>query len=186
MKWIINLSNKSQPEIQEALQYCKDFLKTYDTSKLEYVRIDNGRTDYKSFYGRCHYPKGKSGYKVSCQINDTIKFPHRRNQRISPLYFKKKGEYIEGSHDEYERLQDDPDFELGQHIIAYNNGLETSWVRLYKKATYNNFSECLISIFGHEIGHFLSRTKQIPYKNTEIEIDKFEDCFLESYKTRTK
>ena len=182
MKWIINLSNKSDPEIQKAIQYCKDFLKDFDISKLEYVRIDNGRTDYKTFYGRCHYPKNGKGFKVSCQINESVKFPLKRLQRRSPLYFMKKDIEVPGCHDKYEEMKTNPLFKLGEHVQAVNNGLLTSWVRVYEYMTYDNFTECLIAIFGHEIGHFLSKTKQIKFRNTEIEIDRFEDIFLNDYR----
>jgi hypothetical protein len=182
MKWIINLKNKQDKEIQLVLDYCKDWLSKFNTSKLGEIRINNGRPkENPSFYGRCWYPNKKNpNYTISCQINDNIVFPFRRQQRRSPIYFMKNGVEVEGSYKLFEDMKIDSNFQLGAHCMA--NGGQTKWVRVYEYEIYNSFDECIAAIFGHEIGHFLSKTKQIKFHNTEIQIDKFEDEFLKQYK----
>jgi hypothetical protein len=185
MKWIVNLKNKQDKEIQFVLDYCKDWLSKFDTRKLDVVRIDNGRHDYHTFYGRCHYPKkGKRNYIVSCQINENIKFPFKRQQRRTPIYFMKSGVEVEGAYKLAEELQANPKFELGAHCIANGcNGGETKWVRVYEYETYDSFDECIAAIFGHEISHFLVKTRQVKgVRHDEIQIDKLEDEFLKQYK----
>jgi hypothetical protein len=188
MKWVINLKNKQVEEIQLVLNFCKVWLSKFDTKKLDAVRIDNGRHNYQTFYGRCHYPKkGKRNYIVSCQINEGIVFPFKRQQRRSPIYLMKDNEIIEGANELYEQMTNpltrNPKFELGAHCSSMSPKGETKWVRVYEYETYNSFDECIAAIFGHEIVHFLSKTKQIKFHNTEIQIDKFEDEFLKQYKT---
>ena len=185
MKWTINLANSQDNEIQLVIDYCKNWLSQYNTKKLGEVRINNGRrTTGDTFYGHCSYPNKKVGereFQVVCHINPNIKFPFKRHQRRSPIYFKKNDILIEGAEEQYIAMGHSDDWHLGLRCFAKNDGKMTEWVRVYEYITYQSFDECIASIFGHEISHFLSKTKQIKYHNTEIEIDKAEDEFLEEY-----
>jgi hypothetical protein len=185
MKWAINLANSQDKEIQFVIDYCKNWLLNFDTKKLGEIRINNGRRKVgDTFYGHCSYPRKKTKereFTVVCHINPNIKFPFRRQQRRSPIYFKKNDILIEGAEAEYIAMGHSNNWELGLRCFAKNDGKWTEWVRVYEFITYNSFDECIASLFGHEIGHFLSKTKQIKVHNTEIEIDKFEDKFLEDY-----
>ncbi|MFA5152830.1 MAG: hypothetical protein WC554_09745 [Clostridia bacterium] len=187
MKWNINLKNGQDKEIQLVIDYCQNWLLNYDTKKLDEIRINNGRrTKGDTFYGHCSYPNKKLGekeFKVVCHINENIQFPFRRYQRRSPIYFKKNDVLVEGAQLEYDKMANNKNWELGVRLFARNNDKMTEWVRVYEWITYNSFDECIASIFGHEISHFLSKTKQIKVHNTEIEIDKAEDKFLEEYRT---
>jgi hypothetical protein len=187
MKYTINLKNSQDKEIQFVIDYCKNWLSKYDTKKLGVIRINNGRRKKgDTFYGHCSYPNKKAGEKeftVVCHINENITFPFKRQQRRSPIYFKKNNVLVEGAEEQYIMINDNKDrWELGLKCYARNNGKMTEWVRVYEWIIYNSFDECIAAIFSHEMGHFLSKTKQIKVHNTEIEIDKFEDKFLEDYK----
>jgi hypothetical protein len=185
MKWSISLKNSKDKEIQFVLEYCKNWLSKYDTSKLGEIRINNGRQRKwdSTFYGHCDYPwKKRTEYKVVCHINDDITFPLKRQQRRSPFYWIKNGIETVDSLQKFQDLKDNPKFELGKKVWGTTGEKETVWQRLYELEVYESFDECIAAIFGHEISHFLSRTKQIKVHNTEIEIDKAEDIFLKEYK----
>jgi len=186
MKWTIKLANSQDKEIQFVIDYCQNWLLKFDTKKLGEIRINNGRRKgSQTFYGHCSYPNKKEGikeFKVVCHINEHCLFPLKHYQRRSPIYFMKDSILIEGAHEEYELMGKSPNWQLGIRCSAENNSKLTEWVRVYEYVMYDSFDECIASLFGHEIGHFLSKTKQIKVHNTEIEIDKYADIFLKDYK----
>ena len=182
MDWRIKFRINND-EIEAVIKYCQDWLQKYDTRKLDKISIVGSKSSTTGFWGKCCYPakrNKKSGYNITCTVHEDTKFPHRRVQRRSPLYFKKNGVVCEGAEEQYVAMGHSDHWKLGEHWSV--NGGETTWVRVYEYITYYSFDECIASIFGHEIGHFLSRTKQIKYPNTEIGIDKFEDDFLNEYR----
>ena len=83
MRWIIH------PEVGaevRALEFCRELLAHFDTSSLDWVRIDLGRGRIPGAYGRCWYPtrKPKKGYRISIQVPGPFPYDHLRY--IKPLY----------------------------------------------------------------------------------------------------
>ena len=60
-----------------ALEFCRELLAHFDTSPLDWVRIDLGRGRIRGAYGRCWYPitqKPKKGYRISIQVPGPFRF----------------------------------------------------------------------------------------------------------------
>jgi hypothetical protein len=90
MRWIIH------PEVRaevRALEFCRELLAHFDTSSLDWVRIDLGRGRIPGAYGRCWYPtrKPKKGYRISIQVPGP--FPYNHLRYIKPLYQNDDGSW---------------------------------------------------------------------------------------------
>lgn len=90
MRWVIH------PEVRaevRALEFCGELLAHFDTSSLEWVRIDLGRGRIPGAYGRCWYPtrQPKKGYRISIQVPGP--FPYNHLRYIKPLYQNDDGSW---------------------------------------------------------------------------------------------
>lgn len=91
MRWIID------PAVQEGgsagIDWCRRYLEQFDTSDVEWLRIDRGRERPgqrvpTGLYGRCWYPSGRGekrrGFRISCQVPGP--WPHTIHLRLPPVY----------------------------------------------------------------------------------------------------
>jgi hypothetical protein len=91
VRWIIH------PEVrreEKALEFCRGFAAIFDTSKLDWVRLDLGRGRLSGAYGRCWYPvKGPQpkGYRISIQVPGP--FPYRHRRYVKPIYRNSDGSW---------------------------------------------------------------------------------------------
>ncbi len=58
MRWIV--ARKVRVEAARGLEWARRFLAGFDTSRVEWVRVDQGRGRYGGVYGRCWYPTRKT------------------------------------------------------------------------------------------------------------------------------
>jgi hypothetical protein len=128
----------------------------FDTSSLDWVRIDLGRGRIPGAYGRCWYPtrKPKKGYRISIQVPGP--FPYNHLRYIKPLYqnvppWAKPTGYCE----------------------ATRNGVVRRWRRLTTEYRMETRETGLVHVLAHEVFHFLHRSRQIPGRNGENEADQF-------------
>jgi hypothetical protein len=160
MRWIIHPQVRSEIS---ALDFCKEFIGAFDTSSLDWIRIDLGRGTYAGAYGRCWYPtrSRRKGYRISVQVPGPFPYSHRRY--IKPLYENSDGSW--------------PPIPFGATVAgtcqATRNGVVRRWQRLTVAYRMETRAIALVHIFAHEAFHFLRRSQQIPGRNRENEADLF-------------
>lgn len=83
MRWIVDRGIREGAA--GALEWVRAFLAGYDTSRVEWIRIDHGRGRFAGVYGRCWYPtRKKRTYRLSCQVPGP--FPATIETRRPPRY----------------------------------------------------------------------------------------------------
>jgi hypothetical protein len=166
MRWIIEL-NGDQPL---ALSWAREFIGDFDTSRLDWIRIDRGRGRAKGAYGRCWYPSPKTPlYRISCQVPGP--FPCDIPTRKPPLYRRPDGGFPmlpAGSR-------------AGKRVLNVQTGRE--WIRVIGKSRLENLNEAIVWVLAHEAFHFLRHSRQIAGRNTEIQADQYADEALRFYRT---
>jgi len=166
MRWIVELGDE-QPL---ALAWAREFFSDFDTSRVEWVRIDRGRGRYTGAYGRCWYPTARLPfYRISCQVPGP--FPYEISTRKPPLYRRPDGTFP----------KPEPGTHRGQRVLAVASGRE--WFRMRGSSRLADLSEAIVWVLAHEAFHFLRHARQIPGRNTEIEADRFADDTLQFYRT---
>ena len=174
VQWSISLP---EPPMQ-AIDWCKLQLQEWDCSKFSRVTITKGKPTYGTVYGHCYYPqKGKvETYRISCQVPGP--FPGVLRVRKPPAYF-------EPSQTDVEELECDlmgEGMTIGAHCSATNKGKVTYWLRVTGETKVETLAEGVVWIFGHELFHFLRKSKQISGRNVEHQADKFGDDLLEKWR----
>jgi hypothetical protein len=158
MRWIIEVDREAA---SDGLAWAREFFSRYDTSKVDWVRIDLGRGRGAGVYGRCWYPEKGKLYRLSCQVPG----PYPCGVRVvkPPIYRREDGSWPEVPEG----------CERGEYCSATNAGVTKEWYRITGKAELTTISEGIVFIVGHEGFHFLRRSKQIPGRNIESEADAF-------------
>ena len=125
---------------------------TFDTSSLDWVRIDLGRGRIPGAYGRCWYPtrKPKKGYRISIQVPGP--FPYNRLRYIKPLYQNDDGSWPPIP----------PWAKPTGYCEATRNGVVRRWRRLTTEYRMETRETGLVHVFAHEMFHFLHRSRQSP------------------------
>jgi hypothetical protein len=167
MRWIIGVDRR---EAAEGLAWVRAFLEKYDTSRIEWVRIDRGRGRYLGVYGRCWYPnRERPTYRISCQVPGP--YPTTVQTRQRPLYRRPNGTW--------------PRVPKGCFVRGYGRDSRSGrvWLRLGAITRLENVNEGIVWIFGHEVFHFLRHCRQIDGRNTEIEADRFADEVLKRFRS---
>jgi hypothetical protein len=166
MRWIIDIGNQEPL----ALPWAREFFAEFDTTRVQWIRVDQGRGKYKGAYGRCWYPTTRIPfYRISCQVPGP--FPYDIPTRKPPLYRRPDGSF---PHPE-------PGTRIGLRVIAAGTGRE--WMRVRGSTRLMDLSEAIVWVLAHEAFHFLRHSRQIPGRNTEIEADRFADNTLRFYRT---
>jgi hypothetical protein len=174
MRWIIAVDQKRNAQ---AVAWCQTFAKGYDCSSVEWIRLDTGRhlpgrRPPQGVYGRCYYPsRDRRTFRVSCQVPGP--FPHRLISKRQPLYEGRDPAWLSiprgwESNGVGEAVRPDGTVVRWNSVFAYT--------RLATQA------EGIIWIFGHEMFHFLRRSRQIPGRNGEWQADIFGDALLQAYR----
>lgn len=168
MRWIIGVDRE---RAKAGLEWARHFLTSFDTSLLEWVRIDIGRGKYRGIYGRCWLPtKSHPTYRMSCQVPGP--FPCRLVTRKRPLYPKENGQYPKAPNGCW-RTKECVDPRSGRRWYRVNG---TTWIR--------DLNEAVVWIVGHEGFHFLKGTKQVSRRDNEIEADRFADEQLATFREK--
>ena len=166
MRWIIQLKGC---HADRGLSWSRRFLDTYDTSRIEWVRIDQGRGNYQGVYGRCWYPTDdRPTFRISCQVPGP--FPCDILTRKPPLYPREDGTFPRAGRGT----------RRGQYVHDPRTGRE--WYRVLGCTRVETIDEGIVWILAHEAFHFLRQTRQIPGRNNEIEADHFADQQVEDYR----
>ena len=167
MRWIVDA--RVRHGAGPGLAWAKAFLARFDTSRVEWTRIDLGRGRYGGVYGRCHYPsRERRTYRISCQVPGP--FPHVLETRKPPLYRREDGTW--------------PDLPTGCGRGAWCRDEKTGreWFRVVSRTVIEDLDEAVVWIVAHEAFHFLRRTRQVPGRNTEIDADAFADEMLAQFR----
>jgi hypothetical protein len=150
VRWIIH------PEVrreEKALEFCRGFAAIFDTSKLDWVRLDLGRGRLSGAYGRCWYPvKGRQpqGYRISIQVPGP--FPYRHRRYVKPIYRNSDGSWPSTPENA----------EPAGYVEVHRNGVLHRWQRLTTEYLLETRQIAIVHVFGHEMFHFLRRSRQIP------------------------
>jgi hypothetical protein len=164
-RWHIRLE---QP-VPVAVEWIRCFLERYDTSRLEWLRINHGSPVYCGVYGRCWLPtRHRPTYRISCQLPGP--FPAYITTRRRPLYKQPDGSFPPVPRG----------CRQGQWLYDPDTGRE--WIQLRGRTRVKTLDEGVVWIFSHEAFHFLRDTRQVPGRNTEIEADAFADDQLALYR----
>jgi hypothetical protein len=135
------------------------FLSSFEISHLDWIRIDTGRGTQVGANGRCWYPTGRKGYRISIQVPGP--FLYRQTRYTTPLY-----------RDSAENWPDvPPDRQPAGCIRDARSGRE--WLRLTTLYEMRNRVEGVVHVAEHEFFHFLRHSRQIPGRNSETEADRF-------------
>jgi hypothetical protein len=167
MRWMVRLDDAAPTE---GLDWARGFLARYDTTRIEWIRIDRGRGAYQGVYGRCWYPSpDRPSYRISCQVPGP--FPCHIVTRRSPLYRRENGSF--------------PRAPAGcrrtTRCIDDRTGRE--WYRVIGVTEAPTLDAGIVWIVAHEAYHFLRRTRQVPGRNDEIRADAFADEQLAAFLT---
>jgi hypothetical protein len=162
-RWII------QPKFRRrtAVSWCRRWLEGYDLSRLDWVRIDEGRGRYEGAYGRCWFPEGDKAYRISCQVPGP--FPCHQRIYLRPVY-----RLADGSWEPRPKGA-----RVSQHW-ASAEGRE--WLTVYRKIPLNDRDEAIVWMIGHEAFHYLRRTRQVAGRNVEWQADAFACNLLERWR----
>jgi hypothetical protein len=177
MKWIIHADVRERG--QNGVAWLKQLLGQFDLKKLDWVRIDLGREGRHGAYGRCWYPDRPKGYRISIQVPGP--FPMDIETRRTPIYYTREpGGVMTPSRTLF------PDEVKGAYTERVDHPVRgetrtTRWHKVRSKTHVDSMDEAIIWIGAHEAFHFLSRMKQIPWKNGEIEADAFADRALAAH-----
>lgn len=155
MKIINRLEDKRQP----GWLWFIEWLSRHDLSKLASFSVSD-RTTGNEVTGVCEYPKkGRKLYRIKCRVPGRV-FPQHVAIRKSPIYRNVDGSW-----------NNPPE---GCYVSGYkrlSNGKE--WNQIVSILWVTDLDEAIVWICGHEVFHFLRRTKQVPGRNTEIQADQF-------------
>jgi hypothetical protein len=157
MRWIIEKTIAA--EIEPAKTWAKMFLSSFEISRLDWIRIDTGRGTHVGAYGRCWYPTGRKGYRISIQVPGP--FPYQQTRYTTPLYRDSAGNWPDVP----------PDRQPAGCIRDPRSGRE--WLRLTTQYEMSNRVEGVVHVAAHEFFHFLRHSRQIPGRNSETEADRF-------------
>jgi len=159
---------------REAEQFIIAFLSQYNVDKLAYIRLRGSKGIGN--HGYCQYPistrkynklrhirrniQPRKYYHIVCNIGRDTTYPRKISQYIGckvPQGFK------------------------GDPSGLARNQLD--WV--YDEEEVRDINEETIWIFGHEIFHFLRKTRQVDGRNTQSQANKFGFKLLRDFKTQT-
>lgn len=167
----------SEYRTNAAYLWMREWLETFDLSKLDQVRLDHGRYPDRHpsiLYGRCWWPRklvpgmssgGRTygshkahGYVISCQVIGPE--PVKMTQRASPVYRNADGTW--------------PPIPEGyvENGWAMDGRNGRQWIRLIRNITLT-IDEAIVAIVAHEGFHFLRHSRQIGGKNFETVADRF-------------
>ena len=158
MRWIIQKSIAD--EIAPGVHLATNFLATFNTSRVDWIRIDTGRGRLAGAYGRCWYPFGDAqGYRISVQVPGPFPYWHRRY--VKPLYRRSDGSW--------------PQVPNGCEKAGWCRDERTGreWIRLITRYEMLSRVEAVVHVLAHEVFHFLRHSRQIPGRNGENEADQF-------------
>lgn len=170
MRWIVEKSISA--EIEPAMLWAKTFLCNLETSRLDWIRIDTGRGTHAGAYGRCWYPSGPKGYRISIQVPGP--FPYRQTRYTTPLYPDSAGNWPDVP----------PDCQPAGYGQNHRSGRK--WMRLTTEYEMRDRSEAVVHIAAHEFFHFLRHSRQITGRNTEIQADQFALARVAEFRLRSR
>lgn len=153
------IDNLGVPEVVEFMQRK---LEPFDTSKLWSIRLYsfNGVVHYN---GMCYFPhtKRESGkrahFRISAGVNLESLWPHT-------------GIICNGTKDAEIR---DP---------ATNIVIQKPWIYTTKDVTFENTTEALVYVLGHEVFHFLRHSQQVPGRQSEPSANRYGLQWLEEWR----
>jgi len=165
MRWHVRLDAPAA----DGLAWVREMLGNFDTTRVEWLRINHGSARYRGVYGRCWLPTPeRPTFRLSCQLPGP--FPATITTRKRPLYRQPDGSFprVPGG------------CWTGKWLYDPRTGRE--WMRLRGTTQLRGLDEALVWIVSHEAFHFLRATRQIPGRNTEIEADAHADAALETFR----
>lgn len=164
MRWIVRLGQ----EAESAVAWLKDQINTFDTARLDSIRIDRGRSRYEGVYGHCLYPtKARSTFRMSCHLPGP--FPCTIVTRKPPLYPRSDGTFARAPRG------------CRRSVLCYDPQSGRQWYRLLGKTRLHEINQAAVWIVSHEAFHFLRHTRQVKGRNNEIEADRFADDMMQCF-----
>jgi len=185
------------PEIRQAapegIAWVLADLERRDTSRLDWLRLDRGRGRYGGVYGRCWYPQGAKGYRLSLQVPGP--FPASLELRLPPVYRNPDGTWPELPPGVDRRActstRQEPGrcpscgkaFQELESCPACHVRLERrEWRTPRRRVEIPTLAEAIAWIYGHEAFHWLRHSRQIPGRNVEHQADAAGETALAAFR----
>jgi len=166
LKYKLELKDKTKSFIDK-------FINQYNIDKLEFIEFKYSNNWGNS--GRCNYPistqkvnkfkkfgkklKRKKLFDIICRIGKYTEYPYTERMYIG---CKESNTFNENS------------------VIPRKHQLEWIW----DEEEYKDINEMVIWIFGHEIFHYLRKTRQVEGQNTQSQANKFGFKLLREFKNK--
>lgn len=168
MRWIIDKEYRDK----ESIRFLREHMAEFDTAQVEWIRIDNGRGGHRGLYGRTHYPtREKRTYRISLQIPGP--WPRGIAIREKPRYRNADGSWPPAPGGQEEQ----------GHGMSYDAGrVVKEWVSMVSRTRIEDADEAIIFLAGHELFHFLRKSRQVAGRNTEYEADRAGLALLEMWR----
>jgi len=156
----------------EVKRFIEEFVNRYDLTEMDYIRFGKSQTDKCS--GRCFYPistrkankwkhrglKKREKFHITCTIPNEVS---RISLELEDECFRYVGEWQE--------------LKAGER---YPKPVEGSVINPNIKTR----DELIIILLGHEMYHFLRKTKQVEGRNTQNKANKFGIDILNEWRQR--
>ena len=168
VKWIIGSFDQDMAPV---LAWARTFLDRFDTTALEWVRLDQGSSRYEGVYGQCVYPtKIRPTYHISCFAPGP--FPGVTVTRKRPLYPRADGTFARAPRG------------CRRGDLCHDPRTGRFWYRVIGKTHLATLDQAIVWIVSHESFHFLRHTRQIAGRDNEIEADQFADDQLNVFRSQ--
>jgi hypothetical protein len=152
---------------REAFKFCLREIEKYETEEIELITIQGCKKKGDIYSGLCSYPNdGKRKYKITCQIEQEAEFPLERyeNRKTIQAKSKKHAQKI---------AEDRKKYYSKKTAFFPSASYGKSRLRIQQMVKYHGPDELLVTIFGHEIFHYLRYSKQVKGANNEVNADLF-------------
>jgi hypothetical protein len=125
-------------ENAQGLRWVRERLRDYDWSKVDWITVRRGRSERYAFRGVCRSPsKGRSGYRINCNVSRHTPYPIAYHMRVSPLYRIPTWPRVPEGH------------KVGNNYASTRNGKSVRWKRLYPIIKLRGKDEVLVFLVSH-------------------------------------
>lgn len=162
--------------IDAAIAWITAFLKAYDISRLDYIYLSNKSKRGYGVSGMCYYPSRKhkrKNYHITGLFSGN--YPQDIVSKRKPIYKNEDGTW--------------PETPENYYVLTIANrfldGKLFEWKQVAENTKVYNENEAVVWLLGHELFHFLRRTRQVPGRNLEWQADRFGDKCLNEFRSLT-
>ena len=161
--------------LEKASNFINEVLSRYDTHKLSSIMFTwTERKDVPVSTGLCWYPRGdRHNYSIEVRV--------RKN--VYPAFEKW---FVETAPATREDIH--PWLRPDTYKLPTGWRIEGKYPKQYKVRDENilaeDYNDAAILTFGHELHHFLAKTKQVPSRNTQTAANRFGIEMFKEFKAK--